>query len=88
MSRSAPTLRRGVDALVKANPSLNSKLQLASVKGDAAGVLPRPGQALGLAVPRASGTRFGGWMFDNHQLKHLEARYEASTNQLLAGQGP
>ena len=31
---------------------------------------------------------YGKWMYDQHLIKHLAARDFASTNQLLAGQGP
>ncbi len=77
----------GVDALVRANPSLNERLQLASVKATLPAFFPTDGRPWGWQYSTLWDA-FGQWMFDHHLIAHLAARYDASTDQLLAGQGP
>ena len=79
--------RAGVDALDSANPSLQRKLQLASVKATLPAFFPGAGKPWGWQF-QPQWNAFGKWMYDNHLIDHLAARDDASTNQLLAGQGP
>ena len=69
-------------------PGLDPKLQLASVARDAAVVLPEQSRhALGLAGPARSGTPTGSGCSSNHLISDPNAVLDASTNELLAGQG-
>ena len=78
----------GVRALLQANPTLNAKLQSASVKATLSSFFPS-----GSSLPwgwqnQAQWTSYGEWML-NHKLITNATSYEgAATNQLLAGQGP
>jgi putative hydroxymethylpyrimidine transport system substrate-binding protein len=78
----------GVNALVHANPSLNARLQLASVKATLPSFFPA-GSSLpwGWQNQRQWNT-FGEWMLHQHLIKNAATIANASTNQLLAGQGP
>lgn len=76
-----------VDALVKANPSLSPTLQLAAVKATLPAFFPADGRPWGWQSS-TQWDAFGKWMYDHRLITHLQARYQASTNQLLAGQGP
>ncbi|HEY2317295.1 MAG TPA: ABC transporter substrate-binding protein [Solirubrobacteraceae bacterium] len=78
----------GVDALVHANPSLSAKLQLASVKATLTSFFPtRASLPWGWQNER-QWTAFGEWMLRQHLIKNASTIANASTNQLLAGQGP
>ena len=81
----------GVDALVRANPSLSPKLQLASVKATLSSFFPsdprRPNLPWGWQ-DGAQWTAYGEWMLRQHLIKNPATVPDASTNQLLAGQGP
>jgi putative hydroxymethylpyrimidine transport system substrate-binding protein len=77
----------GVSALVHANPSLESKLQLASVRATLSSFFPPAGQPWGWQNAR-QWAAYGQWMLSNHLISHPAAVANASTNQLLAGQGP
>jgi len=78
----------GVNALVRANPSLSSKLQLASVQATLSSFFPsRPNLPWGWQVP-SQWTAYGKWMLAQHLIKNPATVPDASTNQLLAGQGP
>ena len=77
-----------VDALVRANPTLNRKLQLASVQATLSSFFP-----LNAALPwgwqdQHQWNTFGQWMLGQHLIKSAQTIANASTNQLLAGQGP
>jgi putative hydroxymethylpyrimidine transport system substrate-binding protein len=78
----------GVNALVKANPTLSSKLQLASVRATLSSYFPSdPNHPWGWQDSR-QWTAYGEWMLSHHLISNAAAVVDASTNQLLAGQGP
>ena len=78
----------GVNALVHANPSLSSKLQLASVRATLSSYFPSdPNHPWGWQNSR-QWTAYGEWMLSHHLISNAAAVVDASTNQLLAGQGP
>jgi len=74
-----------VDALLKANPDLDAKLQRASVKVTLPTFLPPAGKPFGWQDPAQWGA-FATWMHQNSILKKAVAT-GAFTNQLLPGQG-
>jgi putative hydroxymethylpyrimidine transport system substrate-binding protein len=77
----------GVDALVKANPSLSPKLQLASVKATLSSFFPAgSGQPWGFQN-QTQWNAYGQWMLRNHLITNPATVIGASTNELLAGQG-
>jgi putative hydroxymethylpyrimidine transport system substrate-binding protein len=79
--------QQGVEALDAANPSLDPTLQTAAVQATLPAFFPGEDKPWGWQF----GDRwnaYGKWMYDHHLIKHLAARDFASTNQLLAGQGP
>jgi putative hydroxymethylpyrimidine transport system substrate-binding protein len=74
--------------LVKANPSLEGKLQLASIEQTLPAVLPSGGNPYGHQNPTAW-TAFGNWMF-THGLLHRNPNDTALppfTNEFLPGEG-
>jgi putative hydroxymethylpyrimidine transport system substrate-binding protein len=78
----------GVKALVQANPTLSSKLQLASVRATLSSYFPSdPNHPWGWQGAR-QWTAYGEWMLSHHLISNAAAVVDASTNQLLAGQGP
>jgi putative hydroxymethylpyrimidine transport system substrate-binding protein len=78
----------GVAALVAANPSLSSQLQLASVRATLPSFFPAdPKQPWGWQN-QSQWTAYGEWMLDHHLITNAASVVDASTNQLLAGQGP
>jgi putative hydroxymethylpyrimidine transport system substrate-binding protein len=78
----------GVDALVRANPSLDRKLQLASVTATVSSFFPaNPNQPWGWQ-DQSRWNAFGQWMRGEHLIKSSQTIANASTNELLAGQGP
>jgi putative hydroxymethylpyrimidine transport system substrate-binding protein len=83
--------RAGVNALVRANPSLNPKLQLASVQATLSSFFPddptNPNLPWGWQ-DSAQWTAYGKWMLAQHLITNPATVPDASTNQLLAGQGP
>jgi putative hydroxymethylpyrimidine transport system substrate-binding protein len=84
--RSDPTA--GVDALVRANPTLDRRLQQASVNATLSSFFPaRTSLPWGWQDP-ARWNAFGHWMLSQHLIKSAQTITDASTNQLLAGQGP
>jgi len=86
LRRGEVALRRnpkaGVDALLKANPDLDPKLQAASVKVTLPYFAPPAGRPYGWQDPKAWG-RFASWMHDNGLIQSGAAR--ASTNRFLPG---
>jgi putative hydroxymethylpyrimidine transport system substrate-binding protein len=77
----------GVDALVKANPSLNRKLQLASVNATLSSFFPSvSGRPWGFQ-DQTKWNAYGQWMLRNHLISNPTTVVGASTNELLAGQG-
>lgn len=77
----------GIRALDSANPSLDPKLQTAAVKATLPAFFPRGGKPWGWQS-QEQWNAYGKWMYEHHLIVHLAARNFASTNQLLAGQGP
>jgi putative hydroxymethylpyrimidine transport system substrate-binding protein len=78
----------GVSALVQANPSLSPKLQLASVKATLPWFFPAsPHEPWGWQN-QTQWTAYGEWMLHHHLITNPATVVAASTNQLLAGQGP
>jgi putative hydroxymethylpyrimidine transport system substrate-binding protein len=78
----------GVDALVRANPSLDRRLQLASVNATLSSFFPaKPNQPWGWQ-DQSRWNAFGQWMLGQHLIKSSQTIANASTNDLLAGQGP
>jgi putative hydroxymethylpyrimidine transport system substrate-binding protein len=78
----------GVDALVRANPSLSPKLQLASVRATLSSYFPaNPNLPWGWQ-DSTQWMAYGEWMLDHHLISHAGAIVDASDNNLLAGQGP
>jgi putative hydroxymethylpyrimidine transport system substrate-binding protein len=78
----------GVSSLVTANPSLSAKLQLASVQATLPSYFPA-----GAGLPwgwqnQRQWTAYGQWMLAHHLITNPATVAGASTNQLLAGQGP
>ena len=83
--RSNPS--QGVAALDAANPSLDPKLQNAAVRATLPAFFPGEDKPWGWQF-QEQWNAYGKWMYEHHLIKHLAARDYASTNQLLAGQGP
>jgi putative hydroxymethylpyrimidine transport system substrate-binding protein len=78
----------GVDALVRANPSLSTRLQLASVKATLPAFFPAAASLPWGWQDQKQWNAFGEWMLHQHLIKNAATIANASTNQLLAGQGP
>ena len=78
----------GVDALVRANPSLTTKLQLASVTATLPSFFPAAANLPWGWQDQKRWNAFGEWMLHQHLIKNAATITDASTNELLAGQGP
>jgi putative hydroxymethylpyrimidine transport system substrate-binding protein len=78
----------GVNALTSANPSLSPKLQLASVKATLPSFFPSTADRPWGWMTSSQWTSYGQWMLRQHLISNPAAIVAASTNQLLAGQGP
>jgi putative hydroxymethylpyrimidine transport system substrate-binding protein len=76
-----------VDALLKANPGLGRQLQQAAVKATLPAFFPAGGQPWGWQSP-TRWNAYGQWMLSNHLISNPQAVADASTNELLPGQGP
>ena len=73
--------------VVKANPSLQGELQLASIKETLPAALPGGGKPFGWQSPTAWAA-FGSWMFSHKLLAHYpNAGLPPFTNEFLPGQG-
>lgn len=73
--------------LVHASPGLDPKLQLASVKATLPAFFPsNPANPWGWQDPK-QWTAYGEWMLNHHLITVPNAVVDASTNELLAGQG-
>jgi putative hydroxymethylpyrimidine transport system substrate-binding protein len=74
--------------LVKANPSLEPKLQLASIEKTLSAALPSGGNPYGYQNP-TEWTAFGNWMFAHGLLHHnpTSAALPPFTNEFLPGEG-
>ncbi|MBA3808643.1 MAG: ABC transporter substrate-binding protein [Solirubrobacterales bacterium] len=74
-------------ALVKANPSLDAKLQLESIKQTLPAAQPAGNKPFGWQAPGAW-AEFSMWMLSNRLLKHdPNAALPPFTNEFLSGQG-
>jgi putative hydroxymethylpyrimidine transport system substrate-binding protein len=83
-ARSDP--QAAVDSLARANPGLNRKLQLASVRATLPVFFPAAGHPWGYQ-DAAQWTASGVWMLAHHLIPTPTAVVDAATNELLAGQG-
>jgi putative hydroxymethylpyrimidine transport system substrate-binding protein len=73
--------------LVHASPGLDPKLQLASVRATLPAFFPsNPADPWGWQSP-SQWNAYGQWMLSNHLISDPNAVLDASTNELLAGQG-
>jgi putative hydroxymethylpyrimidine transport system substrate-binding protein len=95
--RFVQALARGYDAarrdptaavgnLVSANSGLDRKLQLASVRATLPVFFPAGSHPWGWQDP-AQWNAYGTWMLSHHLISNPQAIVDASTNELLAGQG-
>jgi putative hydroxymethylpyrimidine transport system substrate-binding protein len=76
-----------VSNLVKANPGLDPGFQLASVKATLPAFFPdNPNNPWGWQSAN-QWNAYGQWMLDQHLISNPNAVADASTNELLAGQG-
>jgi putative hydroxymethylpyrimidine transport system substrate-binding protein len=75
----------GVDPLLKANPDLDRRTQLASVKATLPAFAPPRGRPFGWQEP-AEWAAYQRWMFDE-QLLRAAGTGQALTNEFLPGQG-
>jgi putative hydroxymethylpyrimidine transport system substrate-binding protein len=78
----------GVSSLVAANPSLSAKLQLASVQATLSSFFPAGNRLPWGWQDQGQWTAYGQWMLAHHLITNPATVAGASTNQLLAGQGP
>jgi putative hydroxymethylpyrimidine transport system substrate-binding protein len=91
LARGYGSVRRNPQAavrnLVQASPGLDPKLQLASVKATLPYYFPsNPSLPWGWQDP-TQWNAYGAWMLRNHLISVPNAVIDASTNELLAGQG-
>ena len=75
----------GVDPLLKANPDLDRRTQLASVKATLPAFAPPRGRPFGWQEP-AEWAAYQRWMFDKRLLR-TPGTGQALTNEFLPGQG-
>ncbi len=92
LARGYESVRRnpqaGVSSLVQASSGLDQKLQLASVKATLPAFFPAwAGKPWGWQ-DQAQWNSYGQWMLKNHLISNPNAVLNASSNELLAGQGP
>jgi putative hydroxymethylpyrimidine transport system substrate-binding protein len=85
-ARADPTA--AVDALIHANPTLDRKLQQASVNATLSSFFPAKASLPWGWLDQGQWTAFGRWMLSQHLIKSAATITNASTNELLAGQGP
>jgi putative hydroxymethylpyrimidine transport system substrate-binding protein len=78
----------GVSSLVSANPSLSPKLQLASVKATLPAYFPSGANQPWGWQDQKQWTAYGEWMLSHRLISNPATIPDASTNELLAGQGP
>jgi putative hydroxymethylpyrimidine transport system substrate-binding protein len=73
--------------LVRANPSVDARTALASVQATLPSFFPsNPAQPWGYQDP-LQWNLFGQWMINQHLISNRNAPVDASTNEVLAGQG-
>jgi putative hydroxymethylpyrimidine transport system substrate-binding protein len=73
--------------LVRLNPALNQRLQLASVRATLPAFFPRQASQPWGWQSQAQWNAYGRWMLSHHLITNVNAVVAASTNELLAGQG-
>jgi putative hydroxymethylpyrimidine transport system substrate-binding protein len=76
-----------VNDLLSANPSLDRKLQQASLRATLPAFFPAGAKPWGWQ-DQARWNAYGQWMLSHHLISNPNAIVGASTNELLAGQGP
>jgi putative hydroxymethylpyrimidine transport system substrate-binding protein len=76
-----------VNNLVKANPGLDPGFQLASVKATLPAFFPSNASRPWGWMPASQWNAYGQWMLNQHLISNPNAVVDASTNELLAGQG-
>ena len=91
LARGYESARRNPQAavanLVHGSPGLDPKLQLASVRATLPAFFPsNPADPWGWQDPN-QWNAYGQWMLSNHLISQPNAVLDASTNELLAGQG-
>jgi putative hydroxymethylpyrimidine transport system substrate-binding protein len=79
--------KAGVESLLRANPGLDSKLQTASVRATLPAFFPQGSRPWGWQ-DQSQWNAYGQWMMAHHLISDPNAVVNASTNELLAGQGP
>jgi ABC-type nitrate/sulfonate/bicarbonate transport system substrate-binding protein len=74
--------------VVKANPSLDAKLQVATIEATLPATVPgEAGKPYGWQSPK-QWAAFAAWMFSHHLLEHNPgAELQPFTNEFLPGQG-
>ncbi|HEX4671308.1 MAG TPA: ABC transporter substrate-binding protein [Solirubrobacteraceae bacterium] len=77
----------GVNNLVKANPGLDPSFQLASVKATLPAFFPSNASRPWGWMSASQWNAYGQWMLNQHLISNPNAVVDASTNELLAGQG-
>lgn len=77
---------KAVNQLLAANPALDRKLQTASVKATLSSFFPTGNHPWGWQNP-TQWNSFGTWMMHEGLIDNPNAIIDASTNELLAGQG-
>lgn len=77
---------RAVNQLLAANPSLDRRLQAASVRATLSSFFPTGRHPWGWQDP-SQWNSFGAWMMRHQLIHNPQAVIDASTNELLAGQG-
>ncbi len=91
LARGYESVRRNPQAavanLVKASPGLDPKLQLASVKATLPYYFPSNSSLPWGWQDPTQWNDYGAWMLKNHLISDPNAVLDASTNELLAGQG-
>jgi putative hydroxymethylpyrimidine transport system substrate-binding protein len=76
----------GVQPLLKANPDLDPKLQLESVKATLPAFFPAAGKPFGW-MDSVQWARYGDWMYSNQLLSRPANAARALDNEFLPGQG-
>jgi putative hydroxymethylpyrimidine transport system substrate-binding protein len=76
----------GVANLIKANPGLDQKLQLASVRATLPAFFPPKGSGEPWGF-QSSWNNYGQWMLSHHLITNANAITDAASNEVLAGQG-
>ncbi len=91
LARGYESVRRNPAAavanLVRANPGLDQKFQLASVRATVPAFFPsNPSEPWGYQ-DQSQWTSYGQWMLSHHLVSNPTAYVDASTNEVLAGAG-